>query len=341
MRPFSLASVVLLAPLAILAAPRDRGAELAAKYAPSFVIVKAPEQVGSAFVGQIGKGKYLITNQHVLAGARDPKFHLLDRTQIKVGTAAAAIGLDIMTLGVPAESVSIEVMQEVEKNAAIGDEVIVLGNTAGEGVVRLATGKIIGIGPKLVEVSAPFQSGNSGSPIIHLKSGKAIAVAQSGKVLKADPSAGRMNDEIRRFGCRLDGITKWEPVRFHHFHDEFETLQKVKARTRELLTFLMVLRNKQLVDPALINDPELKVLVRGLLDTIKANPHTQDVALVRGVLTKFFRDLLAISEADIQQARRRIGYDFFKERLADEEQMRAPISQALDLVLQLDFLKSQ
>ena len=68
-------------------------------------------------------------------------------------------------------------MDHVDENASIDDDVVVLGNAEGGGVINTIKGKIVGVGPNLVEVDAAFVPGNSGSPIIHLKTGKVIGVA--------------------------------------------------------------------------------------------------------------------------------------------------------------------
>ena len=59
----------------------------------------------------------------------------------------------------------------------IGDAIVVLGNSGGGGVVTKLEGKLVGIGPDRIEVSAEFIPGNSGSPIIHVPTGKVIGIA--------------------------------------------------------------------------------------------------------------------------------------------------------------------
>jgi hypothetical protein len=304
--------------------------ELLMKHRRSVAVVKDADGGGSAFIAQIGKGKYLITNQHVVAGHANPSFTMPDRTQLKVGSAAAALGHDIMSFGISDDVTAIEVMQNVEQYAAIGDDVVVLGNPDAAGVIHPIAGKVVGIGPQLVEVSAAFVAGNSGSPIVHVKTGKVIGVATYITREAKNIDEGRLTPTIRRFGFRLDSIKRWEPVRWWHYNDDYETVEKIHQRSLELLAILTRLREGKTTHPNAVRDPMVQAPLAKFAQNLRTSRSQKEY--LDGA-EEFMKGLQRASSEDIDIARRRVGYDFFLERLAEEERLRAPIAAILDTVL--------
>jgi len=304
--------------------------ELLQKHRRSVAVVKDGDTGGSAFIGKIGKGKYLITNQHVVAGRANPTFTMPDRTLLKVGSAAAAFGHDVMSFGIADDVTAIDVMQNVEQLTAVGDDVVVLGNPDAAGVIRPITGKVLGIGPQLVEVSAEFVAGNSGSPIVHLKTGQVIGVATYITRESKDISEGRLAPTVRRFGYRLDSIKRWEPVRWWDYNDEYETVEKIQQRSVELMAVLSRLQQGKTTHPKSVKDPMVQAPLSKFALSLNAIKSAQDYL---DTTEEFIKGLKRAATEDIDIARRRVGYDFFLERLAEEERMRAPIAELLETAL--------
>src|SRR6185369_11606078 len=157
---------------------------------------------------------------HVAAGAKGAMFKTLEGAQVQIGAPAVAVGHDIFLMALRPVEAPLQIMTGVDEHAAIGDEVVVLGNAEGAGVINTIKGKIVGLGPNLVEVDAPFQPGNSGSPIIHLKTAKVIGVATYLTIRKYDSATREAVKApiVRRFGYRLDSVKKWEPVTWPSFY---------------------------------------------------------------------------------------------------------------------------
>ena len=149
----------------------------------------------------------------------------------------------------------LEVMQQVDKNVSIGDDVLVLGNSQGSGVVTEISGKVTGIGPELVEVDAKFVAGNSGSPIIHVKTGKVIALATFAVIRKLD-TLGKDSQftEIRRFGYRLDTVPKWEFRQWDGFQKEGDTVAEVERKSESLIILLRDIFDDGIVNARLHQD---------------------------------------------------------------------------------------
>lgn len=300
--------------------------QLTREHSNSLVFVEGKAGAGTGFVCDIGGKKFVVTNQHVVAGNAEAKFTLLDQSPIRTGQAAAAVGHDIMTFALLSDTKAMEMMTDVEKNAAIGDDVAVLGNSNGDRVIAPIAGKLLGIGPDRVEVSAEFVTGNSGSPIIHLKSGKVIAIATYATVRRIDSITGRPKEppEVKRFGFRLDSVKQWQPVAWPAYTAEFRTLEKIEARTLELLKLLRTrnLSATSYTDPAIRSSLERYANAGKGLGLIKTDPLTaaRDLA----------NSLRNACDSDITQASPQVKYDHFRHILGEHQKLRAEFYKAFD-----------
>ena len=299
--------------------PKAAGRQLSQESMKSLVFVEGEHGKGSGFVCDIQGKKFVLTNQHVIAGNPGAKFTLIDQSPIRTGQAAAAVGHDIMSFALLSDAKALEMMTEVEKNAAIGDEVAVLGNSDGDRVIKPLMGKLVGIGPDRVEVTAEFVHGNSGSPIVHVKSGKVIGVATFATIRKLDSITGAPRDrpEVKRFGFRLDSVRQWQPVNWPAYNAEFLTLEKIGARTNELIKLLMARQ----FTPSEYSDPAIRGPLERFANAAKGS------GLIKADKLSAAKDL-AISlrnacDADIAQAQAQVRYDHFRQQLGEQQKLRA------------------
>jgi hypothetical protein len=209
----------------------------------------------------------------------------------------------------------------------------VLGNAEGAGVINTIKGRIVGVGPDLVEVDAPFVPGNSGSPIIHLKTGKVIGVATYLIVKQYDASTREAIQEprIRRFGYRIDSVKTWQPVNWNSFYAQAAEMEGIEKLTTDLERFLMDLARNHRITPGMHTNPAIKNQIdwwmasgeRGSLGS--RDTATADQNLIAG--------LKNISEGDIQGARSHFSYDYFLRNLAQQQQQRKGITDVFDEIL--------
>ena len=176
--------------------------------APSVVLIKTPRGSGTGFL-YVDKGEtYLVTNEHITRSGFPPSAQLLNGEKIILKSMEIADNLDLVRFKV--SNTNLPALKAAMTGYSIEDKIHVFGNSGGQGVATLLTGKILGIGPDRVEVSAEFIQGNSGSPII-LSNGQVLAVATY-VVLPDDPQdwvkRGTRFNQARRFGLRLDAA-KW------------------------------------------------------------------------------------------------------------------------------------
>ncbi len=211
--------------------------QLATDLAGGLVFIEGAKKSGSGFICTLEKQKCLITNIHVIDGNKNPRFTLLDGSQIQTGNAFAAVDHDVISLATSAGK-AMEVMRGVEQNVAVGDEVVVLGNKENERIVNPIEGTVAGIAPNLVEITAVFRPGNNGSPVIHKKTGKVIGIAAY-STTESVVTAGQAAPHrvVRRFAYRLDSITKWQPITWAEFYVDSDKINDIKALTRDLETF--------------------------------------------------------------------------------------------------------
>jgi hypothetical protein len=306
----------------------DKGSapQLTRQFSNSLVFVEGKSGAGSAFVCDIGGKKFVVTNQHVVAGNPDTKFTLLDRSAIQTGQAAAAVGHDIMTFALLSDAKAMELLTDVEKNAAIGDDISVLGNSNGDRVIAPIPGKLLGIGPDRIEISAELVPGNSGSPIVHIKSGKVIGIATYAMVRRIDSITGQPKEppEVKRFGFRIDSVKKWEPVAWPAYTAEFQTLAKIEVRTAELLKLLRTRRldAESYTDRAIRNPLERYANAGTSIGLFKPDPLS--------AMKELLNTLRSTCNTDITQALAVIRYDRFRGSLAEHQALRAEVYKALE-----------
>ena len=171
------------------------------------VVVTCGDKAGSGFIVRDGGRPYLFTNAHVVwKGVVIAQ--RLDGTRLRLGPRDEAVGRDMVRFALEDESAPAFDLAAGVPN--IGDPVVVLGNSDGRGVVTEIRGKVIGVGPREIEVDAAFVIGNSGSPVLD-RHGRVIGIATYLRDCRNDEDwskTGTRFNGIRRFALRLLG-TRW------------------------------------------------------------------------------------------------------------------------------------
>lgn len=308
-------------------------ARLVQTYHDSLIFVTGTEGAGSGFVAAMGNGNFLVTNVHVAAGIPGADFKKLDGAGIQGGSPSMALGEDIFCMALPAGGTPLPIMSGVESNAAIGDDVVVLGNAEGEGVINTITGKIVGIGPNLVEVDAPFVPGNSGSPIIHLKSGKVIGVATYTITKEYDLTTKRklVRPEVRRFGYRLDNVKEWQVVNWGAFRQQAAEMESITELTDDLYDLLDdIVEHRGAITPGRHTNPAIKDGIDRWCESQKGPREWRESFGGNGNLVSYLK---AACESDIGIAQRQISYDYFQRELAEQKRYRDAMAKAFEETL--------
>ena len=296
------------------------------KFRNCLVVVEGSKGKGSGFVCTLDGQPAVLTNTHVLAGNPQPRFTTMDGAVLQPTSASLAVEHDICKLPLPSASSALEVM-DASTSPKIGDAIAVLGNSEGAGVIKPLEGTIVGIGPNLIEVNAPFVPGNSGSPIVHLESGKVIGIATYLVTRKVnETSAQGMDTEVRRFGYRIDSAKSWEPVVWPRFYAQSDQVNKILSVGEEFAQFLAFLRDPDRGLPQFGNSA-----VRRAVETFQSrlsSSRRMSAVDMQNSQREFLSNLRAATRSDIASFDTRTSYDYFRRQVADETKFRDALYQA-------------
>ncbi len=311
------------------APPAPTGGDFVQKHRNSLVVVKDRGKSGSGFIAKSGAQTWLFTNIHVAAGTVQPQFTRIDGTQIKPGAGEAAVGHDALRLLLAqAPPEALEIMTGLEATAKIDDLVVVLGNSGGGGVITSLAGKIIGIGPDRIEVSAEFIPGNSGSPIIHVPSGKVIGIATYLTRRYEAFGSGDAKDGavvVRRFGYRLDSVKQWQALNWNVFQNEARAIGQISELTGDVFDFLDALRKNEAprIATATLRRPAetwLAAIARNRISEADREQATRS----------FLGSLRSLVRSDVAAAEGKFRYAYFQETLRQEREVRDRLYKAFD-----------
>jgi hypothetical protein len=157
---------------------------------------------------------------------------------------------------------------EIGGNMAIDSPVAVFGNSEGSGVSTELYGKVKSVSSELVEVSADFVSGNSGSPVLN-QDRKVIAIASFVRTYKSSKDkkkkSGKKDDDeegeskVRRFCYRLTDV-EWKPVNWKKYNAKYgELYNKSQQLVGSVFGIVIVWSNDPLAYVDAENHPDSDV----------------------------------------------------------------------------------
>lgn len=308
------------------AANNPRVAEILRNSGDNLVFVEGSEGQGSAFLCLLNGKRVLLSNQHVIRGNPNIRFTTLNQAVIKVGAARAAVAHDLIAYDAPDALAPMEGVIDFTQTVAVGDEVVVLGNTEGARVIKPLLGKVVGIGPNLVEITSEFMPGNSGSPIIHMKSGKVIGIATYAVIRSVNSLTQTREKSVRRFGYRLDSVQTWQPVNWPLYQAESAAMKKV-ADLSGAITSLLIDINSRQFHPSRYSDARINTALAPIL-TMQERRNMNIVDRKQLVKT-FLSNIRSLTRKDIDPLQNQLRYDFFQRELAEETKLRTEIYNAL------------
>ncbi len=174
-------------------------------------IFSGDKGTGTGFVCKADGHYWVYTAAHVVSGnkkitIKDPngkEYRGFDLMQ-------TAKGIDVMRLRITGDIVDGLTAATQADNISNGDFIAALGNGGGAGVLSAEKGKVVGVSSDFYEISADIIPGNSGGPIIELKTGKVVGVATHLTQAKENVwTAGTRFTKVRRFCARLDKDLEW------------------------------------------------------------------------------------------------------------------------------------
>ena len=176
---------------------------------------KGGKGFGSGFFTVINGDKYLISNQHLFDSIESFEIRALDNELILPTSFEVCQSRDLVRMHI---TNNISTLSIQDSSPLISEQVVIYGNSDGGGVATEIKGKVLGVGPNLIEVSAEFVRGNSGCPI--LTSNSFVIGVATFATLHKDPkdwiSEGTRFQKTRRYGVRITNA-KWNDVAYEVF----------------------------------------------------------------------------------------------------------------------------
>jgi serine protease Do len=195
------------------------------------------QSLGSGFI--VDRDGYIITNNHVVAGAEEIKVKLADGREFKAKVIGRDTKTDIALIKITTIFENLPVLSLGDSDAIrVGDWVLAFGNPFGlehtvtQGIIS-ATGRVIGAGSydNFLQTDAPINPGNSGGPLVNLKGeviGINTAIIQAAQGIGfAIPSnlAKRVTSQIKETGKVVRG---WIGVSIQSMTPELAQALKIK-----------------------------------------------------------------------------------------------------------------
>lgn len=223
----------------------------------SLLIIEGMGSVGTGFLTDIKGRIFAVTNLHVISGFGDPQnpnvsIKTVQNEKLKIEKVFGANDHDIALIQFTDSDTFRDRALKFEGNIQTfvesGDEIQVPGNSKGGGVVLWTPGEIKGIGATEIEHTAPTYSGNSGSPIIHVKTKSVVGVHtyampnpvrdQLESLLRENPDSA-ISGKTRHFAFRLDTPKSWYEIDLREFQKQSAQLQKWRYESELAIGFIL------------------------------------------------------------------------------------------------------
>ena len=190
----------------------------------ALVFIESGDGRGSGFIAEMDGKTYLISNQHNFLGATKIRLRAMHGGTLEPVAFEYCETRDLVRFKLKAEDIeNLGVLQLAEENPKISQPITVYGNSAGGGVATELKGRVMGVGPRDIEVDADIVSGNSGSPILDT-AGRVLGVATyitfarefSKEDARKEIFKGTRFNKARRYGVRIpDG--GWVEIPMQNF----------------------------------------------------------------------------------------------------------------------------
>lgn len=182
------------------------------------VVIEHNTAVGSGFVAKMNDQYYIFTNQHVIMGGEQIKFVTTSGVLLKPKKVELSATRDIARLLLD-HTDGLEISDHLSAKIPVG----VFGNSDGGGVATALYGTVTSISHDVIEVSADFVSGNSGSPVLNLDK-EVIGIASYVQFSTDKKSKDKDQPEtiVRRYCYRLSD-THWWPINWKEYNKKYGT----------------------------------------------------------------------------------------------------------------------
>jgi len=196
------------------------------------VIIKHELVTGSGFIAKMDGKYYIFTNQHVVLGGKKISFKTISGKTLHPKWVELSETRDVARFLIDSE-VGLAISKQAEK----GEFIAVFGNSSGAGVATELFGTILKITPDLLQVSADFVSGNSGSPVLNLNK-EVVGIASYVRSASKKGHTRLRNKKMSRFCYRLTDL-RWKAINWKKYNKKYCTvLDKTKKSVEDFFVII-------------------------------------------------------------------------------------------------------
>ena len=214
----------------------------------AMVTIKGDNAQGAGFLMRSPDGTFVVTHLHLLAANPNVKIFTNSGAPITTLSLKGAVDRDLALFTVQDDHYSyLPLPANAATSVEAGDRVIIPDIGQQTDVLLGKPGKVIGMGPERIDFDNARGLDSSGAPVIHVKSGKVLALVTAekrvdvsddlAKAWPANPAPGSARI-ISYFGLRLSGVQGWETYDWPRFLAETLFLKQCHQDTRCLDSYL-------------------------------------------------------------------------------------------------------
>jgi len=216
--------------------------------AQTVVTIKGDNAQGSGFLMRSSEGTFVVTHLHLLAANPNLKLFTSSGAQINIVSLKGAVDRDLALFTVQDNNFTyLPLIDDSATKVEAGDQLIIPDIGEQSDILLGKPGRVIGMNAERIDFDTGMGPGSTGAPVIHVKSGTALALVTAEKQVDvterlaqawaANPAPGSASI-IPYFGLRLDGVQGWENYDPARFLQETLFLQQFHADTRALDSYL-------------------------------------------------------------------------------------------------------
>lgn len=204
------------------------------KTSPYIVVIEGDKGSGTGFLCVVDGVVWVYTAAHVLSG--NSKLAVRDsqgNRYSKFDHMESAEGVDLVRLRPTNQNFKgLEIIADTDA-PKVGDKIVAVGNSLGAGSLSLEAGVVKNIDETMWEVSTDIIPGNSGGPILDLKSGKVIGIVTHLIMRREKRTSGfapKVN--VKRYAARLDREWEWKRMPVTRFVKEWQYIEKMEQDSK-------------------------------------------------------------------------------------------------------------
>lgn len=196
----------------------------------SVFIVKTDKKTGTGFLVGFDGADFFISNLHVVNGALSLEVYNHKGTKVELPKEVEVnLNEDLFRFKVQDKK-----GVQLATSSKIGETVTAYGNSQGSNVLTESKGKVLGVGPDIIEVSCDIVQGNSGGPILN-ENGQVVGIATFLTYEENKWLEGSRFSNVRKFALKIKDGQRWCTMPLESFLKDSEILMKMEESLEQIV----------------------------------------------------------------------------------------------------------